>query len=520
MTAPSPTAALGPSVTIAGRRYPVLLPRVQDPRLHVAATIITIQVLGQTVLGFDVSIAQILIAIGTAAVLELGIVAATAGVIAWPASALLTGNGVALLLRTPGTQHGDWWSTQGWQIFVAAAGVSLLSKYAIRVGDRHLFNPSNFGLVVTFLVFGSRYADPQDLWWGPWRPGLVLAVVVIFVGGITLSVRLHLFPVALTFWATFGTGIALLAATGHAITARWHLGPVSGWTYWSVLVFSPEIAIFLFFMITDPKTAPEGATARWVYAAAVGVLAAVLCGLQTTEFATKVSLLAALTIVCGVRPLLERRFADRTVAPRRLVPVGLASVAAVLVAGAITPAPAGTTRPEVVARAAGARPAVDLLPGAVPPVTRDEAVRAVPGAIDAAEAQQIGRDLVEDLAIEGDALRAGDRSMAATAAYGRHLATLSRQIGRTEGGDGLVVAPLYDVRSLEVVLLQDPVSPQAVPQVGVVARGMRTDVAYEGEIIARQERHPFAQVYLVTELGGAYLIGRVLPPTTDMRVRR
>ena len=38
------------------------------------------------------------------------------------------------------------------------------------------------------------------------------------------------------------------------MTARWHLGPITGAELWRVLVFSPEILVFLFFMITDPKT--------------------------------------------------------------------------------------------------------------------------------------------------------------------------------------------------------------------------------------------------------------------------
>ena len=66
------------------------------------------QVLGQVVLGFDVSIAQILLSIATAGVLELAIVAWSRQVIAWPASALLTGNGVASLapVKTNTTEEG------------------------------------------------------------------------------------------------------------------------------------------------------------------------------------------------------------------------------------------------------------------------------------------------------------------------------------------------------------------------------------------------------------------------------
>ena len=53
----------------------------------------------------------------------------------WPASALLTGNGVAFVLRVPGTEHGDWWSMNGWWIFAGTSAIALLSKYLIRFAD-------------------------------------------------------------------------------------------------------------------------------------------------------------------------------------------------------------------------------------------------------------------------------------------------------------------------------------------------------------------------------------------------
>ena len=43
------------SVRLLGRTYPVRLPRAGDPRLMVAGIITSVQVLGQTVLDFDLS---------------------------------------------------------------------------------------------------------------------------------------------------------------------------------------------------------------------------------------------------------------------------------------------------------------------------------------------------------------------------------------------------------------------------------------------------------------------------------
>ena len=141
MTAPSRT------LRIRGTDYPLLLPTPRDPRLHLAAIIFSLQILGQVAFEFRLSISQILISLLTCAVLEVAITFRLQHVVMWPASALLTGNSVAFILRVPGTEHGDWWSMNGWWIFAGTAAISLLSKYVIRRHGRHIFNPSNIGLV-------------------------------------------------------------------------------------------------------------------------------------------------------------------------------------------------------------------------------------------------------------------------------------------------------------------------------------------------------------------------------------
>src|SRR3954467_15940369 len=170
-------------VEIRGTRYPVLLPKLRDPRLHLAGTITSLQVIGQVGFHFDVSIAQILLAIGTCALLEFAIVFRSQRVLMWPASAMLTGNGVAFILRVPGTHHGDWWSLRGRWIFVGTAAASLLSKNAITRRGSHIFNPSNIGLVVCFLALGRTRAEPLDFWWGGMSPWLRLAFLVLVHGG-------------------------------------------------------------------------------------------------------------------------------------------------------------------------------------------------------------------------------------------------------------------------------------------------------------------------------------------------
>ena len=89
----------------------------------------------------------------------------------WPASAMLTGSGVALILRVPSTPPGDHWSTHAWYVFAGVAAFSLLTKYLIRFRGSHVFNPSNVGLVVAFIVLGSTRVEPLDFWWAPLTAG-------------------------------------------------------------------------------------------------------------------------------------------------------------------------------------------------------------------------------------------------------------------------------------------------------------------------------------------------------------
>ncbi len=438
MSAPASPAFSGPTLSFRGRSYPVLLPKLSDPRLHLAAVIITLQVLGQVAFDFRLSISQILISIGVCAALEVGIALRRQHILMWPASAMLTGNGVAFVLRVPGTQHGDWWSLNGWYIFAGTAAFALLSKYIFKVGGAHIFNPSNIGLVVCFLLLGPEHAEPLDFWWGPMTPWLAVALVVIVGGGLAILMRLHLLVIAVGFWVSFALGVALLAATGHAMTARWHLGPITGPYFWWVLITSPEILVFMFFMITDPKTTPKSRRGRLVYAVSVGLLAALLIAPAKTEFWSKVAVLGALAIVCGARPLLERvpsmRFERRRLA-------ALAAVLLVGYTGAI--AAAGIrARPETLAAPlaqTGRLPQLTILPS-----------KGVETVLDRRTARRIAGDLVADLGLQTTALATRRPQALPRAAIGDALNGLQAQLRGAGGGD--VQVPAYRLDRMRVWL--------------------------------------------------------------------
>ena len=506
----APAIAGRPVLTIRGTPYPVLLPSLRDPRLHLAAVIITLQVLGQTAFGFSLSIAQILVSLGTCAVLEVAIAFFRSRVLMWPASALLTGNGVAFILRVPGTQHGDWWSMHGWWIFASTAAVSLLSKHLIRFRGRHLFNPSNFGLVLCFLALGKARAEPLDFWWGPMSPWLALALALIVAGGFAILSRLRLVAIAVGFWLTFAAGMAVLAASGHSMTARWHLGPITGWSFWWLLVTSPEILVFLFFMITDPVTIPRGRIARLVYAIGVGALATLLIAPQTTERATKIAVLAALALVCAVRPLLERALPaagapeDRPrtwalgVTGRGRVVTGLATLAVAAAFAGVVVLAGIPARP--VEAAASGLPAATRLPTVAVVATSGVSAR-----VDQGTARRIAADVVLDLEAQADALRLRDPERAAAGAGGAQLVALRRQIGSAAGNP--ISVPNYRIDHIGLTLRRG--GGQAPPRIFASLAGSERVDVYRGQparLWRRLAARPVERTVQVALQGGRYVI--------------
>ena len=525
--APEPPAKpAGRTVRIFGRSYPFVAPNIRDPRLHLAAVIISIHFLGQIALGFRVSVPQILVAILVCAVIEVGWTLHETGTLVWPASAMLTGSGVALILRLSDMQSNDHWTWRGWYVFALVAGLSLLTKYVIRYRGSHIFNPSNVGLVAAFLLLGSTRIEPLDFWWAPFDGWMVAAYLIILVGGLLITARLHLLGMSAAFWLTLAVGIGVLAASGHCMTARWSFEPVCGAHFWWVIVFSPEILIFLFFMITDPKTSPAGRVARVAFGIGVAMVCTLLIAPQTTEFAAKVALLSGLVVLCVARLFLERflpapgserdrlgAFAraadgDRYVTPGRALGRGAIVGATVVVIGATVVAAGAPARESLVAASASAssdpaaQPSLDVHvdPSTLPPVTVDPEVTDR-GDLSQADAQAIAVTLAENLEVEAQAVRRGEQSLLPSVDDGQRLTTLQGRVDDViETGDAVV--PSYTFDALHVVLIH--AEGQSGLSLGFEARGTVEEVTYgvDGSEWSRTTS-PFTRTFVLSRPTGA-----------------
>lgn len=524
------------TLTLGTAAYPVSLPSIRDARLHVAVVIVTIHVLGQVALRFQVSVPQILAAILTSAALDVALTFRRTRSFVWPASAMLTGSGVALILRVPSTPQGDHWTTQSWYVFAGVAGASLATKYLIRYRGLPVFNPSNVGLVAAFVLLGSARVEPLDFWWAPLEGGMIVAYAVIVIGGVLITRRLDLLAAAVTFWIALAASVGLLAASGHCMVARWAFAPVCGFDFWRVIVTSPEVLVFLFFMITDPKTVPPGRVGRIVFALLLAVVATVLMAPQTNEFGTKVALLGSLVIVCAVRPLLERlvpgahtadddpgRFATRLVTggstgaaavvlPRALARVGLLAVAVGLAGVGIVAAgaPARGVVDPAVADVLGRLPS-EIDPATLPSISVAQDVVDWNHEITGEGAQQIVLALAENLQVERQALQRGEVETLEAVDHGDRLDEMRRRIEDASDG-GTKVVEQYQIDDVKITLVV-PFGRQAGLSLGLEARGTVTTETYDaGGGLQSRSSAPFATSFVMGRpTGGRWLTVAVLP---------
>jgi ASPIC and UnbV/FG-GAP-like repeat/NQR2, RnfD, RnfE family len=488
------------SVRIAGQSYPVVLPSPKDPRLHLGATFVVLYILGFTQFHFKLSIPQILFSILTCALIEVVVTARQRKVILWPASAMQTGNSIAFIMRIPGTQHGDWWSFRGVWIYSLVGTVAMASKYFIHFRGRHIFNPSNIALVLAFVILGSTRVEPLQFWWGPLSPALVIVLLVIVAGAFVVLSRVRMLSVSVIFWITFAASLGILALSGHTFTANWHLGPVADSYFWKVLVFSPEVFIFLAFMITDPKTAPETKRGRRVYSISIGLLGALLIAPMQTEYWAKVALLVSLVIVCAARPVIiltreaiERRGPRPTRRRGRpaigfAVLTGAAAFAALLVAAGSPARSVATLSSSTLANGIGVT--VQHTPNVV--------------SITPQMGRQIAGEAVANIQLVSTALAKRDASQASGAANAAYLAGIESQIQRAKGKP--ITVPSYHVTGVNLKLLQ--AVDQAPPTVVATLSGDVTSQTYAPGASTPQSgpTAPFTHVWDLSLSGSRFVI--------------
>jgi enediyne biosynthesis protein E5 len=221
-----PTLSNGPgAVASAPNRWRKFISL--DNRFVPPIFITLILLVGQLSYGMLESYKKTLLAIATAIVAELILSRIFAG--KWPhlASAYISGISVGILVRSPAL----------WP-YVLCALLSITSKYVLRYKGRHLWNPSNFGISALLFLAGDAAAS-LSIQWG----NFVLPMLVIWALGLTIVWRVRRYHITLTYVASFVV---------FAVTRAWMTG--NPWQAEVAPITGPEYQLFIFFMITDPKT--------------------------------------------------------------------------------------------------------------------------------------------------------------------------------------------------------------------------------------------------------------------------
>jgi hypothetical protein len=189
------------------------------------------------------------VAIATAIGAELIMSRLTYGAWANPVSAYITGISVGILVRSP-----FMWP------YVLCSLLSITSKYVLRLRDRHLWNPSNFGLSAVLFLAPDTVSHLSIQWGNVVAPMAVIWLLGFFivwrVGRLHISVTYVLSFLALSFLRSAHAGTPWLAA----------VAPITG----------PMYQLFIFFMITDPKTTVRDRRAQCLVAVSVAIVEAIL----------------------------------------------------------------------------------------------------------------------------------------------------------------------------------------------------------------------------------------------------
>jgi len=190
-------------------------------------------------------------------------------------SPLITGLSLSMLLKA-----GALW------VYPLAGFLAIASKFFIRSQNKHVFNPANFGIVMCLLFL------PEVSWvsTGQWGQGVLLG---LFLTAMAFFVLFRI-PSKDIVFLFLGFWVGLIFAR-----AGWLGDP---WAIPFHQVQNGALLIFAFFMISDPKTIPDHFAGRFVFALAVAVIAFIM----QFEFQIREGLFYALTIVCMIRPLLDK----------------------------------------------------------------------------------------------------------------------------------------------------------------------------------------------------------------------
>jgi len=188
-------------------------------------------------------------------VLALGVCLATEALLSWfdrgkvvnLLSAYISGISLTLLIKPQG---GALWP------FALGGFLAISSKYVLRYRDNHLWNPTNFAIAALLLAAPDRISVLSHQFGND-----VTTNLVIWIFGLIIAARVGVIHITLTYVASFLLlNSVRAAALGMPVLPE--IAPITG----------PMYQLFIFFMITDPRTVVRGRNRQIVVAIAIALM--------------------------------------------------------------------------------------------------------------------------------------------------------------------------------------------------------------------------------------------------------
>ncbi len=166
-----------------------------------------------------------------------------------PYSAIITSFGIILMI--------GWLK---WYIPYILVSLALLQKKLLLIENRHIFNPSNFAVIIALgLFYPKALPIVGQIGYQGYLPVIVTLILAIFI-----LYRVNRLTISLLF-AFFYTILE------YFIIA--HSNPTWEFTHFLTKFYSTSFIVYIFFMLTDPATTPNSVLKQAIFAFLVALIA-------------------------------------------------------------------------------------------------------------------------------------------------------------------------------------------------------------------------------------------------------
>lgn len=218
-----------------------------NPRYLIIFLITLVLVLGEWRYAILGGYTRLAIALGSCVLTELVLSWLLRGRLANVASAVISGISLSLLLKPQSHLLWPFW---------LGGFIAIASKYVLTWRGRHLWNPSNFAIGVMVLLASRQVAILSHQWGNE-----VATNAVIWCFGLLIAARARVLHVTLTYVLSF-------------LVLAWLRNAVVGGPLWAEVapITGPMYQLFVFFMVTDPRTTVRSTSGRIAVAITVALV--------------------------------------------------------------------------------------------------------------------------------------------------------------------------------------------------------------------------------------------------------